>query len=126
MTAKSPEDIDFVWAEAFNAADGAALLSLYEPGAVFVLPGGDVVEGPAAIGEALGGFFALKPRIDLRTERILRCGDTALVSSSWTVTGTGPAGEPVVMTGNARVVVREQADSTWRFLIDDPGWPAPA
>jgi len=121
MTAKSPEDIDPVWAEAFNAGDGAALLSLYEPEAAFVLPSGDVVEGPAAIGEALGGFFAMKPSIDLRTERILRTGDTALVYSSWTVNGTGPDG-PIVMTGNAKVVLREQADSTWKFVIDDPGW----
>lgn len=107
--------------EAFNAADGETLLALYEPEAAFVVPSGDVVEGPAAIGEALAGFFALKPTIDLRTERILRTGDTALVYSSWTVNGTGPDG-PVVMTGNSTVVVREQADGTWKFAIDDPGW----
>lgn len=124
MPAKSPEDIDPVWAEAFNAGDGAAVLSLYEPDAAFVLPSGDVIEGPAAIGEALGGFFAMKPTIDLRTQRIIRTGDTALVYSSWTVKGTGPDGSPVEMTGNAKVVVREQADSTWKFVIDDPGWTA--
>ena len=124
MTAKSPEDIDPVWAEAFNAGDGETVLSLYEPEAAFVLPSGDVVEGPAAIGEALGGFFAMKPSIDLRTERIIRTGDTALVYSSWTVKGTGADGTAVEMTGNAKVVVREQADGSWKFVIDDPGWNA--
>jgi uncharacterized protein (TIGR02246 family) len=123
MTAKSPEDIDPAFTEAFNAGNGEAVLSLYEPGAAFVAPSGDVVEGPTAIGEALGGFLAMKPSIDLRTERIIRTGDTALIYSSWTVKGTGPDGA-VEMTGNSKVVVREQADGTWKFLIDDPGWNA--
>src|SRR5438105_5815478 len=108
MTARSPEEIDAVWSEAFNAGDGEAVLSLYEAGAAFVLPTGDVVEGPAAIGEALGGFLAMKPSIDLRTEKVLRNGDTALVYSSWTVTGTADDGTAVEMTGNAKVVLREQ------------------
>lgn len=124
MTAKSPEDIDPAFMEAFNAGDGAALLALYEPEAAFVVPSGEIVEGPAAIGEALGGFFELKPSIDLRTERVLRTGDTALVYSSWTVKGTAPDGSPVEMTGNSKIVVREQEDGTWKFVIDDPGWTA--
>jgi ketosteroid isomerase-like protein len=64
----------------------------------------------------------MKPTIDLRTERIIRTGDTALVYSSWTQTGTGPDGSAVQMTGNSKVLVREQADGTWKFVIDDPGW----
>jgi len=123
MAAKSPEDMDPAFMEAFNAGDGEALLALYEPEAAFVVPSGEVVEGPAAIGEALGPFFEMKPQIDLRTERILRNGDTALVYSSWTANGTGPDG-PIVMTGDSKVVVREQADGTWKFVIDDPGWKA--
>jgi uncharacterized protein (TIGR02246 family) len=122
MTAKSPEDIDPAFTEAFNAGNGEGVLSLYEPEAAFVLPSGDVVNGPGAIGEALGGLLATKPRIDLRTERIIRTGDTALVYSSWTQTGTGPDGSAVQMTGKSKVVVREQADGTWKFVIDDPGW----
>ena len=124
MTAKSPEDIDPAFAEAFNAADGETLLSLYEPEAVFVAPSGELAVGPAAIGEVVGPFFAMKPQIDLRTESVLRTGDTALVYSSWTVTGTAEDGSDVVMTGKSKVVIREQADGTWKFVIDDPGWNA--
>jgi len=122
MTVKSPEDIDPAFAEAFNAGNGEGVLALYTADAAFVVPSGEVVVGPAAIGEALGGFLAMKPTIDLRTERILRTGDTALVYSSWTVTGTAADGSPVEMTGNSVVVVREQEDGTWKFVIDDPGW----
>src|SRR5581483_10794193 len=79
--ARSPEEIDAEWSEAFNAGDGEAVLALYEPGAAFVLPTGDVIEGVDNIAQALGGFFAMKPRIDLRTTRVLRSGDTAIVYS---------------------------------------------
>jgi uncharacterized protein (TIGR02246 family) len=120
--AKSPEENNPEWAEAFNAGDGEALLALYDPEAKFVMPTGDVLEGVEAIGQALGGFFALKPRIDLRTERVVRCGDTAISNGSWTVTGTGPDGTAVEMSGRDTVVLREQADSTWRMIFDNPGW----
>ena len=43
--ARTPEEIDPVWSEAFNAGDAEAVLSLYEPGAAFVLPTGETVEG---------------------------------------------------------------------------------
>jgi uncharacterized protein (TIGR02246 family) len=120
--AKSPEENNAEWAEAFNAGDGEALLALYDPEAKFVMPTGDVLEGVEAIGQALGGFFALKPRIDLRTERVLRCGDTAIANGSWTVTGTAPDGTAVEMSGRDTIALREQADGTWRLIIDDPGW----
>lgn len=121
MAAKSPEDLDPTFEAAFNARDTETLLSLYEPEATFVVPTGETVVGPAAIAEVLGPFFEMNPQIDLRTERVLQTGDLALVYSSWTVNGTGPDG-PVVMTGDSKVVLREQADSTWKLIIDDPGW----
>ena len=122
MPAHSPEEIDIAFSEALNAGDGEAVLSLYEPGAVFVVPTGELAEGTAAIAEAVGAFFAMKPRIDLRTEKVLRSGDLAMVSSSWNVTGTAEDGSPVEMTGNSTVVVRKQADGTWKLVLDDPGW----
>jgi uncharacterized protein (TIGR02246 family) len=121
-TARTPDEIDPVWMEAFNAGDAEAVLSLYEPGAAFVLPTGDVVEGLEAIRETLNGFLAMKPRIDLRTKNVRRAGDTALVFSGWTLSATAPDGSAVEMAGDATIVVREQPDGTWRFVIDDPGW----
>jgi uncharacterized protein (TIGR02246 family) len=120
--ARTPDELDAEWAEAFNAGDGEKLLGLYEAGAAFVLPGGDVVEGVDNIASAVGGFFALKPRIDLQTRRVIRTGEIALVYSSWTVTGTAPDGSTVELQGEPVVVLREQADGTWKFVLDDPGW----
>jgi uncharacterized protein (TIGR02246 family) len=122
--ARTPEEMDSEWAEAFNAGDGAAVLALYEPGAAFVVPTGDVIEGHEALTQVLGGFLALKPRIDLRTKQVVRAGDTAIVYSSWTLSATAPDGTALEMSGEPTVVLREQPDGTWRFLIDDPGWSA--
>ena len=120
--AKSPEDNNAEFAEGFNAGDGEALMALYDPQAKFVMPTGDVVEGVEAIGQVLEGFFALKPHIDIRTERVLRLGDTAISNGLWTVTGTAPDGTALEMTGRDTIILREQADGTWRMLLDDPGW----
>jgi uncharacterized protein (TIGR02246 family) len=120
--ARTPEEIDPAFMEAFNAGNGEALASLYEPGASFVLPTGEVAEGIEAIGQVVKEFLAMEPTIDLRTKRILRSGDTALIYSGWTLSATGPDGNAVEMAGDSRVVVRQQPDETWRFVIDDPGW----
>lgn len=122
--ARSPEEMDGEWSEAFNAGDGEAVLALYEPGAAFVLPTGDVIEGVDNIAQALGGFFAMKPRIDLRTTKVLRSGDTAIVYSTWTATGTAADGTTLEMSGDSTVALRQSAEGTWRFVIDDPGWSA--
>ena len=122
--ARTPEEIDPVWSEAFNAGDADAVLSLYEPGAAFVLPTGDTVEGHDALWETLNGFLAMKPRIDQRTKKVVRAGEVAMVYSAWTLSATAPDGSAVEMAGDATIVVRQQADGSWRFVIDDPGWIA--
>ncbi|MGH8973821.1 MAG: YybH family protein [Acidimicrobiia bacterium] len=122
MAARTPEEIDPIWAEAFNAGDADAVLALYEPGAAFVIPTGEVISGLEAIGQTLNGFLAMKPRIDLQTKKVLVSGDTALVFSAWTLSATADDGSAVEMAGNAAIVVRQQSDGTWRLVIDDPGW----
>ena len=122
--ARTPEEIDAEWMEAFNAGNGEAVLALYEPAAAFVLPTGEVVEGAETIGQVLGGFLAMKPRIDLRTKKVVRAGDIALVYSTWTLSATAPDGTALEMAGDSAVVLRPQADGTWKFVVDDPGWSA--
>jgi uncharacterized protein (TIGR02246 family) len=121
---QSPEELDPTFTKAFNAGDTDTLAGLYEPGAVFVLPGNEVIEGLESIGQSMKEFLTLQPTIDLQTKSVLRSGDTALVLSGWTLTGTGPDGSAVEMAGNSTVVLRQQADNTWRMVIDDPGWAA--
>ena len=122
MPAMQPAQVDELFAEAFNDADVDALVALYEPTAPLVAHTGDIVADPVARRAYVEGFFAMNPKIDLHTDRIIENGDLALVYSPWTVTGTAPDGSPVEMAGDSVVVLRRQADGSWRFAIDNPGW----
>ena len=124
MPATTPAQVDELFAEAFNAADVDGLVDLYEADAPLVAHTGDLIADPVSRRAYVEGFFAMNPKIDLRTERIIEHGDLALVYSPWTVTGTGPDGSPVEMAGDSVVVLRRQPDGSWRFAIDNPGWAA--
>jgi uncharacterized protein (TIGR02246 family) len=115
----SPAQFDETWNARFNAADLEGLLGLYETDGMLVEPGGKPLVGHGAIRAFLEGFFAMSPRIDLRTAAILERDDDAVVYSTWTLTGTGPDG-PLAMEGRATVLLRKQADGSWLAAIDDP------
>ena len=117
------EDVLQQYEDAFNQGDLDALLALYEPQATLTLQPGQTAAGAAAIRTVLGSFLALKGRMEIAEigpQQIVQAGDTALVSGSWTITGTGSNGEPVVMSGRSTDVVRLQPDGTWRWVIDVP------
>jgi uncharacterized protein (TIGR02246 family) len=97
-----------------------ALLDLYEPDAAFAPEPGRSVSGRAAIGEALAGFLALRPRMTGTVEQVLAADDTALVANRWTLHGTQPDGEPIEMGGVSADVLRRRPDGSWGILIDDP------
>ncbi|WP_457027959.1 YybH family protein [Kitasatospora sp. P5_F3] len=46
--------------------------------------------------------------------------EIALLVVDWTITGTGPDGSPVDLTGTATDVARRGPDGYWRYLIDNP------
>jgi ketosteroid isomerase-like protein len=64
--------------------------------------------------------FDLNGKLDLKIKRVLQSSDLALVISEWSVSGTGPDGKPVNMAAKSADVLRQQADGTWRFAIDNP------
>lgn len=129
MPASSPEEVLQRFADAFAGRDLDRIMALYEPGAVLVAQPGHVVSGPAAIREALGGFLAPTSTFTAHVEGTLPAGDVALVSTRWTLHGTGPDGGRVELAGQTTDVVRRQADGTWLFVIDNPwgvaGFAAP-
>jgi uncharacterized protein (TIGR02246 family) len=120
MAARKPEEAHQLFAAAFSAGDLEALVALYEPGASLVPQPGQVVTGRDGIRQALQGFLALKPKISVETKSVVQSGDLALLRSKWSLTGTGPDGTPMQMSGNGIEIVRRQPDGTWRFIIDHP------
>jgi uncharacterized protein (TIGR02246 family) len=120
MTARIPEDLDQLFAEALNAGSLDALVALYEPQAALMPMPDKLVSGSAAIRESLAAFLAGKPRITLTPRLVAQTGDLAVVSAKWELSTTGPDGKPAKMTGQSVEVVRRQADGRWLFAIDLP------
>lgn len=119
MPARSPKEVDDLFAQAMNAGDLEAALALFEEDGSFANEQGQVVSGKAALREALGGFFAMQPQLDLQIKKVILAGDIAVNSGAWTLKATGPDG-PVEMSGRGVAVVRRQPNGDWLYVVDDP------
>ena len=120
MPARTPEELDTLFAQALNAGNLDALVALYEPQASLMPSPGKIVVGTAAIREALAAFVAGKPSMTLTPRVVSQTGDVALVTAAWQLTMTGPDGKPAQVSGHSVEVVRRQAAGHWLFAIDMP------
>jgi uncharacterized protein (TIGR02246 family) len=119
MKPTTPEQVHVRWREATNAGDIEAIVALYEPTSAIVNTEGDLLEGLEAVRKVTEGLLQLEPQFELRVERVLQCGDVALLLSPWTMSATVD-GTPITMQGTTTDLVRRQPDGTWRFVIDNP------
>jgi uncharacterized protein (TIGR02246 family) len=119
MPASTPEQIHRLFEEAFNAGDLDGLMELYESDAALIAQPGSVAHGGEQARAALQGFLALKGRITLNTKLVVTVADLAYLSNSWSLNGTGPDGNPVVLGATTAEVARRQADGSWRYVIDN-------
>lgn len=120
MSAPLPQDLNRQLIEELTRGDIEAILSHYEPDALFSPQPGQTAVGLAAIREAFEGFVALKPDISYESaDLIAQAGDLAVTSvRNWVVRGTGPKGSPVEFSGSSTEVVRRQPDGSWRYVLD--------
>ena len=119
MPATTPEQIHRVFEDRFNAGDIDGLMELYEANAALIAQPGSVAHGSEQARAALQGFLALKGRITLDTKLVVTVGDLAYLANAWSLSGTGPNGEPVALGATTAEVARRQADGTWRYVIDN-------
>jgi len=121
MPAYTPEEVPLLFAEALSAGDLEALMSLYEAQAILLAqPGEAPAKGTENIRAALQGFLATEPRFTSQVRQIFEADDLALSFANWNLTGAGPDGEAVEMSGQTSDVLRRQPDGTRRFVIDNP------
>jgi uncharacterized protein (TIGR02246 family) len=120
MAARTPEDVDSLFAQALNAGNLDALVALYEPQASLMPFPGTLVTGTAAIRESLAAFLAGKPTMTISPRLASQSGDLAVVTAKWQLAVTGKDGKPAKMEGQSVEVVRRQGDGRWLFAIDLP------
>ena len=120
MSTGTPKQVLESIVEGINTGNFDMLMALYEPKAAFATQPGNLAHGIPGIREALGGFVAMKGKLDLEVTRVLEVGDLALVIGVWSFTGTGPDGEPMKLAAKNADVLRRQVDGSWRFVIDNP------
>ena len=120
MAARTPEDLDRLFAEALNVGALDTLVALYEPQAALGPAPGKVVVGTAAIRESLAAFLAGKPRISVAPRLLSQTGDLAVLTAKWELSMTGPDGKPAKIDGQSIEVARRQSNGSWLFAIDMP------
>jgi len=120
MSMSAPQAMLDQWLDAFNSGNLEAILTFYERGATMVPQPGQQASGIPGIRQALRAFLALKPRSMPKKHSWVIAGDIALGCKRWTLTGTGPDGKPVVMSGTISDVFRRQRDGRWLVVLDNP------
>ena len=120
MADTKPEDAHRQFEDAYNSGKIESLLALYTPDAHLVTESGSVVVGHDAIRGELQGFFSINGRMTVKTVSAVQAGNVALLRADWHLTGTGPDGQPVALSGKTAEVVQRQPDGRWLYLIDNP------
>jgi len=114
MPATSPEQICHLFQQYMAEGDIEALLSIYDPEAVFLNSSGEIKHGRQGLRGELAPFASAKATFDFRVKQIIQSGDIALMHTQWTVSSPQP------LSVYAIEVARRQPDGTWCWLIGDP------
>jgi uncharacterized protein (TIGR02246 family) len=126
MPAYTPAEIHTLFEQAFNIGDVDALTALYEPDAVLLVDGKEVI-GRESIRKAFESLVAPGGRMTLET-RALHASHIglAVLHGGWVIEFQAGAQSEIARRGLSTEVVRKQPDGTWLFVIDNPHTPEPS
>lgn len=114
-----PEGIVPTMIERFNSGKIEAMMSLFAPEAVFVAADGTTVTDRAQIAAELERTLSLGLPMEARARHMFVADDVAQMVLDWSISGTGPDGKHVHLSGMASDVLRRGPDGLWRVLIDN-------
>ncbi|MEQ1779926.1 MAG: nuclear transport factor 2 family protein [Hyphomonadaceae bacterium] len=117
MGVQSSVEMAEAFVSKFNERDGAGLMALYAPDAVFTFDGVTFARGTEQIKAAIDGFLASK--MTLRGKYVdepLVAGDVAMCSLRWEMLNEEGW---IDQDGVSVEVLKRGADGLWRFAIDD-------
>ncbi len=123
MRAHSPTEIHALFQDAFNVGDIEALISLYEPDAILMVDGKQVI-GRENIRAAFHSILSVGVKMSLTTRSIIESSaGLALLHGEWVIRRTTTDSQ-LTTKGLSTEVVRQQPDGTWLFIMDNPRTPA--
>lgn len=109
------------WAEATKAGDAAAIARIFaDSGVELSLRSGRTWKGRAAIQEQFTQIYQNPHATDavVQTDQVILDGPTAIEYGHYRFTYPPKDGQPQVESGHYVVIWRQQADGSWRILLD--------
>jgi uncharacterized protein (TIGR02246 family) len=115
------------WVAAYNAADADGLAGLYTEDAIDMPADEPTVTGQAGIRERAATQFAMgKATVTVTADETRLMGDWAFDRGSYSVTVVPAAGgDPMTVDGRYVVILRRQADGSWKLVRGMDNTPTP-
>jgi uncharacterized protein (TIGR02246 family) len=120
MLARTPADVDRLFATALSNGDLDGALAMYEEDATYTDGDGTVSRGHAQIRATLAELIAQRPTLNCYEIDVAENGDLAVLRARWIYSGTDADGTAFEHRGRSIEVVKRQPDGNWRFAIDLP------
>jgi ketosteroid isomerase-like protein len=116
----TPKEFLDSYVENVNTRNLDSLMDMYETEAHFAIKPGQVINGLKNIRQSLQDFIDMNGNLESKVKGVIQTSNLALVNTEWSFKGIAPDGKPINISGRATDVLRQQSDSTWRVLIDNP------
>lgn len=119
MIEQDIKDVTMRFGEAFNRGDVAAAVEFYTDDAKFLHPNTEIVSGKQAIKEFFetGRVFGLR-RINFESIEVGYDGDLAYERGVINMDLEPEGGQAMVDKGKYLVVMKRQADGSWKVAVD--------
>ena len=117
--ATEPEGVVASLLKRFNSGKVSAMMTLYEPGAVFIARDGRTVTDRIEIAAELERDLSLGLPLEAKARYVFVAGDIAQIVVDWSIDGTGPDGTHVHLEGSASDIAHRGPDGLWRYVIDN-------
>lgn len=108
------QDAHATLAAAFNTGDVSTVMSMYDVTGIIVPEPNKPVSGKDQFEASIKAILSIKGKMEIKTVYCLQTGDIALGRSEWSITD----GSEVKIAAKGIEVMKQQADGTWKIVID--------